>query len=128
MRATRLFHVLRTIPLFVTTSHCERSAAITTRLFAATAVLLLSFAASATAKYSGGTGKPNNPYKFATDHELIYGNCDPNHWPPLAPPSEHCVFNEPISVQTKLVTVDVNVVDAQNKPISNAELLAYCEP
>jgi len=63
--------ILRTVPLLIAAGHCERSAAIKARMFVATAVLLLTLVASATARYGGGSGTPDDPYKIATAADLI---------------------------------------------------------
>ena len=78
--AGRKLHTSRIIPLLVATGHCERSAAIKTRMFVATAVLLLTLAASAAAKYSGGMGLPNDPYQIATAADLIALGNEPNDY------------------------------------------------
>ncbi len=71
MTSARISRVCGTILLTITTGHCERSAAIQTRVVVATTVLVLTLAASASAKYSGGTGVPNDPYQIATAADLI---------------------------------------------------------
>jgi hypothetical protein len=55
----------------VATCHCERSAAIRFRVCVATAAFFLAIVSTATAKYSGGTGEPNDPYQIATAADLI---------------------------------------------------------
>ena len=71
MTSKRISRVWGTILLTITTGHCERSAAIQTRVVVATTVLLLTLGASASAKYSGGTGDPNDPYQIATAEDLM---------------------------------------------------------
>jgi len=44
------------------------------------AVLLLTGVSAATAKYSGGTGEPNDPYQIATAVDLIALGEDPNDY------------------------------------------------
>ncbi|MBN1507247.1 MAG: hypothetical protein JW955_10400 [Sedimentisphaerales bacterium] len=44
------------------------------------AVLLLTGVSTTTAKYSGGTGEPNDPYQIATAADLIALGADPNDW------------------------------------------------
>jgi len=64
--------ILRTIPLLIATRHCERSAAIKTRVFVATAVFLLTLVAfPAQAKYGGGSGTAEDPYQIATAADLL---------------------------------------------------------
>jgi len=60
-----------TDPLLIGTCRRQRCAAINTQMFVATAILLLTFVAAAGAKYSGGTGEPNDPYRIATAKDLM---------------------------------------------------------
>jgi len=76
----------------------------------------------------GGSGTMDDPNQIAMVQDFVTGSSDPNQWGPLAPPSGHWVFSEPISVQTKLVTIVVSVVDAENNPMGYTQVLAYCEP
>jgi hypothetical protein len=72
MKATRKSEILRTIPLLIATCHCERSAAIKTRVFVATAVFLLTLITfPAQAKYGGGSGTAEDPYQIATVADLL---------------------------------------------------------
>jgi len=64
----------------VATCHCERSAAIQFRGIVAVGLFLLTIVSTATAKYSGGTGEPNNPYQIATAADLIALGEDPNDY------------------------------------------------
>jgi len=72
MEATIDFRITRIVPLLIAACHCERSAAIKTRLFVAMAVFLLTLVAfPAYAKYGGGSGTAEDPYKIATAEHLI---------------------------------------------------------
>jgi hypothetical protein len=55
----------------IATCHCERSAAIKSRVCVATAVLLLTIVSTATAQYAGGSGTADDPYQIATAADLI---------------------------------------------------------
>jgi hypothetical protein len=80
MTTSRNSRILGRITLAITSGHCECSAAIKIRMFAATIVLLLILVPSVHAKYSGGTGEPNNPYKIATSADLITLGNEPNDY------------------------------------------------
>ncbi len=72
MKATLKPEISRTIPLLIATCHCERSAAIRTPGFVATAIFLLTLVAfPAYAKYGGGSGTAEDPYQIATAADLI---------------------------------------------------------
>ena len=87
---------LRIIPLLIATYRCKRSAAIKARMFVATAVLLLILVSSASAKYSGGKGEPNNPYQIATADDLIALGEDPNDY------DKHFILTADIDLEPSL--------------------------
>ena len=80
----------------IATCHCERSAAIKARAYVATAALLLAFASTATAKYSGGSGEPNDPYQIATAADLIALGETPGDY------DKHFVLTADIDLDPKL--------------------------
>jgi len=49
-------------------------------IFAGTSLILILFCASSLAKYSGGTGEPNDPYLIATPNDLNSIGLDPCDW------------------------------------------------
>jgi len=60
---------------------CHRTGNVATKFRGIVAVgLLLTIVSTATAKYSGGTGEPNDPYQIATAADLIALGDDPNDY------------------------------------------------
>jgi hypothetical protein len=95
----------RTIPFLIATCHCERGAAtchcersvaIRFRVWVATAALLLTIVAAATAKYSGGNGTAQDPYQIATAADPILLGDSPADY------DKHFILTADIDLDPKL--------------------------
>jgi hypothetical protein len=74
MKAMRVFQVLCGVPVLIGARvSCSRE-------YVGAVLILLTIVAIAQAKYSGGTGDPNDPYQIATAGDLIALGDDPNDY------------------------------------------------